>query len=79
MDLKVLFHHPEALSDQELGNLRYKIRMMGLLPSSCAGFTGLAMYLIDVRMLQRRHDWKRIVFAFAAGYLLGVQGTKYIK
>lgn len=75
MDLKVLFHNPDELTNEELSILRNKISVQKSLPYVSAGFSGFAMYLLDNKMLRRFSDWKRIAFAASTGFVIGAYGA----
>lgn len=75
MDLKVLFHNPDELTNEELDQIHAKIRVQREIPYGCAFFAGLSMYLVDNKMLRRYSDWKRIVAAGALGFAVGAINT----
>ena len=75
MDLKVLFHNPESLTNEELKLMRRKIDFQRSMPYNCAAFAGLSMYLIDNKMLRRYSDWKRIAVASVIGATIGAYGS----
>lgn len=72
MDLKVLFHNPEDLSDDELKHLRKKIQQQRSMPWISAFIGGFSLYLFDEAFIRRHYCYKRIavgalvVFAFGA-------------
>ena len=76
MDFKVLFHDPDHLTDKELVTLTKKIRVAQSLPVTTSAFLALSMYLFDVKMIRRHHDWKRVIAAGALGYALGCYGSE---
>jgi hypothetical protein len=75
MDLKVLFHDPESLSDTELRRLREKIRIQRTMPWLSAFFGGFGLYFLDAAVLRRSACNKRIAAGAAVGYLLGAWGS----
>ena len=68
MDLKVLFHNPEQLSDDELMLAREKIRFQRSMPWLAAVFGGFSVYVLE-RAVMRRH--KATIPYLAVGALAG--------
>ena len=71
MDLKVLFHNPDSLSDADLKTLQQKIRFQRTLPYLFSVFGGASMYLLNAVVLKRALHIPQIGFGFLAGYALG--------
>ena len=71
MDLKVLFHNPESLSDTELRQLRNKIALQRTVPWTTAAFTGVAWYLFEGVYLRRAACYKSAAVAGALGFVIG--------
>ena len=72
MDLKVLFHNPEQLSDEELMLAREKIRFQRSMPWLTAIFGGFSVYVLE-RAVMRRHRATTAYLAVGAlaGFWLG--------
>ena len=72
MDLKVLFHNPEQLSDEELTNLRVKLEYQRSMPWVTAFFGGFSVYVLE-RGIMRCHRATNAYVAAAAlaGFWLG--------
>ncbi|CDW91746.1 UNKNOWN [Stylonychia lemnae] len=79
MDLKVLFHNPDELTDVELHVLRNKIQQQQLMPYFSAGIAGFGMYVLDNKILRRFSDWKRIALAASAGFVIGAIGSYQVR
>ena len=75
MDLKVLFHNPEELTDAELAFLRDKIRMQRSMPWLTAFFGGFGVYFLDRGVIRRSHDIKRVAAGALVGFILGAYGS----
>ena len=71
MDLKVLFHNPESLTDAELGLLRNKLALQRTVPWTTGIFAGFAWYLIEGVHLKTTPCLKRAIVAGALGFTLG--------
>jgi hypothetical protein len=71
MDLKVLFHNPENLSDKELDILKGKLQLQRTVPWTTATFTGVAWYLFEGAYLRRATCYKRAAVAGALGFVIG--------
>ena len=79
MDLKVLFHNPEELSDQELHHLRMKIQFQHSMPWLSAFFGGFSLYLLDVGVLRRNHNLKSVAVGALGGFLLGAYSSYQVR
>lgn len=73
MDLKVLFHNPESLNDDELRYIIATIEKQRATPRYWGIGAAAAMYLLDVKVLRRHRDWKRVI---AAGTLATLAGWR---
>lgn len=71
MDLKVLFHNPESLSDEELLIVRDKIRRQSYIPKFSALIGGFAVYALEAAVLKQAWCRKRVAVGAVAGYLIG--------
>ena len=49
------------------------------MPATSAFFSGFAMYLFDVKMVRRVHDWKRIAAASVLGFAIGAYGSYQVQ
>lgn len=79
MDLKVLFHNPEDLSDDEYLQLSKKIQYQALMPYYSSFFAGFSMYLYEMKIVKRSHDLKRIAAAALVGFVIGGYGSYKVK
>lgn len=72
MDLKVLFHNPEQLSDEELMLAREKIRYQRSMPWLTAIFGGFSIFVLE-RGIMKRHKATPAYLAVGAiaGFWLG--------
>lgn len=75
MDLKVLFHNPEELSDAELRHLAEKIALQRTMPWISAAISGFGMYLLDGAFLKRTVCLKRTGAAALVGFALGAYSS----
>ena len=75
MDLKVLFHNPETLTDRELQHLRTKLRIQRSLPYYCGFFGAFAANVIEVNVLKRSRNWAIIAGAGLASFAIGGYGA----
>ena len=75
MDLKVLFHNPESLSDQELAHLRQKIALQRSMPWISAFFGGFSFYFLDAVVLKKSTCYRRIALGGLLGFVLGGVGS----
>lgn len=71
MDLKVLFHNPEELTDAELAHLRQKILLQRSMPWTSAFFTGFALYFVEATVLKRTPCIRRAAAFGTIGFALG--------
>ena len=71
MDLKVLFHNPEELSEEELSQIIQRLNLQRSLPWTAAFFGGFGAYFLDAAVLRRSHDVKRVAAGAVVGFLLG--------
>merc|ERR1711918_280250 len=70
-DLKVLFHQPEELTDQELTRLRSTLRFQNYSPFLSASFLGMTSAIADVHVLGRQKSMRRVALFFSVGYIMG--------
>ena len=71
MDLKVLFHNPEELTDDELALARQKITFQRSMPWVTAVFGGFSVFLLERAILRRTRATNAFVAAGAvAGFPL---------
>ena len=78
MDLKVLFHNPESLSEDELYQLRQKLQHQRAMPWTAAFFGGFAVYFLDCAVLHRTADPRRAALGLVLGFALGAYGSYHI-
>jgi hypothetical protein len=72
MDLKVLFHNPEELTDDELALARQKITFQRSMPWVTAVFGGFSVFLLERAILRRTRATNAFMAAGAvAGFWLG--------
>jgi hypothetical protein len=71
MDLKVLFHNPESLSNEELRKLSNKIMIQRSIPYTSALFAGFAWYLYEAAYLRRVACLKRAGVVGIVGFAIG--------
>jgi hypothetical protein len=71
MDLKLLFHNPDELTDKELFTLQRKMLFLQSTPYISAAFLGLGGYLLDKQVFLKARDPKRIAAYAVVGFLLG--------
>ena len=71
MDLKVLFHNPESLSDEELVAVRDKVAKQYLVPKLTGVIGGFAVYALEAAILRRAWCRRRVAAGAFAGYLIG--------
>ncbi len=72
MDLKVLFHNPEQLSDEELMLAREKIRFQRSMPWLTAIFGGFSVYVLERGIMRRNRATPAYLAVGAlAGFWLG--------
>ena len=71
MDLKVLFHNPESLSDEELVAIREKVAKQHFVPKITAVVGGFAVFALEAAVLRRAWCKKRVAAGALAGYLIG--------
>ena len=72
MDLKVLFHNPEELTDDELALVREKIRFQRSMPWITAFFGGVSVLLFERAILRKTRATNAFIAAGAlAGFWLG--------
>ncbi len=71
MDLKVLFHNPESLTDAELNECTRKIMLQRSVPYTTAAFSAVAWYLFEGSYLRRATCLKRAAVAGLVGFTLG--------
>ena len=79
MDLKVLFHNPEDLSDDELAHLRQKIQLQRSMPWTSAFFGGFGLYLLDKAILRRHYCYKRIAVGALVGFALWAHASYQVR
>jgi hypothetical protein len=75
MDLKVLFHNPHDLTDQELYQLRKKIKRQYTMPYTAALFGGFGAYLFDNVYLRKSHSWARVGTGALLGFAIGAYSS----
>ena len=71
MDLKVLFHNPESLTDEELLIVREKVARQYYVPKLTGLIGGFAVYALEAAVLKRAWCRKRVAVGAVAGYLIG--------
>lgn len=79
MDLKVLFHNPEQLSEEDLAHLRQKITLQRSMPWTGAFLGGFAMYFLDTAILKRTACTKRIAALSLVGFILGAYSSYQVR
>jgi hypothetical protein len=79
MDLKVLFHNPDELTDAELVQLSRKVGFQAMIPYYTAFFGGFSMYLFELKVAKRHHDVKRLAAASVVGLIVGAYGSYQTK
>ena len=80
MDLKVLFHNPESLSDEELSHMRQKIALQRTMPYLGAFFGGFATYALQTVVLKRmRAHWIGVGTGALVGFALGGYSAYQVK
>ena len=70
MDLKVLFHNPDELTNEELRELRLSIRLRRMMFFSTPVIFGLGAFLLDTAILRRTYCYKRIALGASLGFLV---------
>lgn len=75
MDLKVLFHTPEDLSEKELHELRQKLNVQHTLPYCTALLTGFGLYFFEGAVLRKTTCYRRTAAAAALGFAIGAWGS----
>ena len=70
MDLKVLFHNPDELTNEELRELRLSIRQRRMMFFSTPVIFGLGAFLLDTAILRRTYCYKRIALGASLGFLV---------
>jgi hypothetical protein len=71
MDIKVLFHNPESLSDEELRAISRKIQLQRSVPWTSAAFGALTWYLFQGAYLRRTPCYKSAAVAGLLGFVVG--------
>lgn len=75
MDLKVLFHNPEELTDAELAHLRQKMLLQRSMPWTAAFCTGFALYFFEAAVLKRTACLRRAAAFSTIGFALGAYSS----
>ena len=75
-DLKTLFHNPDSLTDEELKQLRTKLRCQMATPYLSAAFTGALFYVCSntffyTGFLPMRQQIPRVGVVALAGFIFG--------
>lgn len=79
MDIKKLFHSPSELSDDELSQIRSKIRMQRATPFLAAGISTLFVRMFDATYYRSGACPMRLGAAALSGYALGAMMCDYYK
>ena len=75
MDLKVLFHTPDDLNDNDLYVLRAKIKIQRWLAYGGAAFGGCAWAILESNVLKRARSWPLVGAAAVGGFVIGGIGA----